>query len=117
MSRPVRQAAGDLVRALSDHERGLFDRPRGAKPRAGTSVTLWRLAGTWHVWSPGPEPGTWWVRASDAEARHLVEALTVKPDRGMPVARHLWRDCAAVSSREIRPAALSGARRKETGRG
>lgn len=110
MARTTRQADGDLVRTLDERDRNLFDRPRGSKPRAGTTVTLWRLDGEWAVWSPGPEPGTWWLRAANPDARDLMGALTAKPDRGAPVARRVWRDCIAVLSKEIRPAALGGGR-------
>ena len=110
MGRTTRQVDGDLVRAVAERDRGLYGRPRGARPRPGTTVTLWRLDGSWVVQSPAPEAGTWWLRATGPVAKHLVAALAERPDRGAPVVRAVWRDCIAVLSKEIRPAALGGAR-------
>lgn len=71
-------------------------------PRAGTTVHLWRLPGTWHIWSEGPAVGTWWLRAADDQATRTLVPLTAAPVRGAPVVRAVWKDCIAVASRDIK---------------
>lgn len=111
MSRATRSAAGgDLLRTLSIDERATYDQPRGTQPKAGTNVTLWRLPGSWHVSSEGPETGTWWLRPLDTAAADVGAQLVAKPDRGLPVVVRVWRGWIAVRSKDIRPAALGGAR-------
>lgn len=97
-----RAAAGDLVRVLDGAERSAYLGPRGAQPKEGGTVELWHLPGVWHVWSRGPETGTWWLRALDEDAATLAAQLEARPARGLPVVTKVWRDCIAVRSREIR---------------
>lgn len=110
MSRSTRQADGDLLNMLSPDERALYDAPRGAQPAPGTTVTLWRLPGSWHVSSEGPEAGTWWLRPMDGDAAQVGAALIAKPDRGLPAVVRVHKGWIAVRSKDIRPAALGGAR-------
>jgi len=110
MGRSTRQADGDLLRHLTADERAVRDQPRGAQPAPGSTVTLWQLPGTWHVSSEGPEVGTWWLRPLDAVAAEFGALLTDKPDRGLPVVVRAWKGWVAVRSKDIRPAALGGAR-------
>lgn len=102
MSRTTRTADGDLLTELSPADRNAYLQPRGGAPREGTNVRLWRLPGTWHVWSPGPDTGTWWLRAIDETAREAAHLLGETPSRGEPVVKATWKDCVAVRSREIR---------------
>lgn len=104
----AKPADGDLLIELTGPDRSRYLAPRGDKPREGTQVTLWRLPGQWAVWSPGPQAGTWWVRAQDATAREIVEQITARPDRGYPVAQGWWKDCLAVKSRDIHPGRAGG---------
>lgn len=46
-----------------------------AHPAVGSSVSLWRIAGTWHVWSPGPKRGTWWLTAADGVADDVLATM------------------------------------------
>lgn len=94
---------GDLVAPTTTALRNALKAPRGSTPKAGTNVTLWRLAGSWHVWSDGPASGTWWLKAIDEEATELAALLEKKPSRGAPVVTAVWKDCIAVASKEIRP--------------
>jgi hypothetical protein len=110
MGRTTRQADGDLLMKLTPDERAMYDAPRGAQPAPGSTVTLWRLPGTWHVSSEGPEPGTWWLRPLDASAAEFGVLLTEKPDRGLPVVVRTHKGWVAVRSKDVRPAALGGAR-------
>lgn len=103
-TRTRRVADGDLLHKLDAAERHQLDLPRGGRPRAGTTVTLYRLGGTWSVWSEGPDVGTWWLRPTDAMARELVELLTDKPTRGMPAVTRVASGSIVVRSKEIRPA-------------
>lgn len=96
------KADGDLLIQLDGKDANDYKAPRGNPPRAGINVTLWRLPGTWHIWSAGPQEGTWWLRAVDRDAEETAEALAFKPSRGAPVVKATWKDCIAVSSREIR---------------
>lgn len=95
---------GDLLTPLDSTQRSAYLAPRGAPPRAGSIVHLWRLPGIWAVWSTGPTSGTWWVKAEDDVASQLVVQLEAKPSRGEPVVQQVWRQCIAVRSRDIRPA-------------
>jgi len=104
MSARLRRVAdGDLLRRLDPDERHQYDLPRGSKPAAGTTVRLWRLGGTWSVWSAGPETGTWWVRPMDAMAHEVVELLAEMPVRGLPAVVRVTADAIAVRSKDIRP--------------
>lgn len=103
MSRTPRQADGDLLTVLTATDSTRYKAPRGGTPVAGVTVHLWRLPGTWSVWSAGPEPGTWWINALDQVALDLVEVLTVNPSRGHPVVRRVWKNAIAVRSRDILP--------------
>lgn len=94
---------GDLVAPLTTELRNALKAPRGSTPRAGTNVALWRLAGSWHVWSDGPMTGTWWLKAVDQEAIDLAAQLEKKPSRGAPVVVRVWKDCIAVESKQIQP--------------
>jgi hypothetical protein len=94
---------GDLVAPMTTELRNALRAPRGSTPRTGTNVALWRLVGSWHVWSDGPASGTWWLKAVDQEAAELAALLERKPSRGAPVVVKVWKDCIAVASKEIRP--------------
>lgn len=94
---------GDLLTVLAPEQRNDYLAGRGSvAPRLGTTVRLWRLPGTWSIWSAGPAVGTWWLRAVDDEARHIIGPLTAAPVRGAPVVRAIWKDCVAVASRDIK---------------
>lgn len=94
---------GDLLAPLTTALRNALKAPRGSTPKEGANVSLWRLAGSWHVWSAGPETGTWWLKALDEEAAELAALLLEKPSRGAPVVVSVWNDCIAVPSKQIRP--------------
>lgn len=102
MSTRVRQQDGDLLIPLSDEQRAQYDGPRGCQPAVGADATLWRLRGTWHIWSPGPTVGTWWLKPVDVHAQAVVEQLRIKPDRALPVVTALAGGCIAVRSKDIR---------------
>lgn len=79
-----RTADGDLLAELSGSDRCMMLAPRGSTPVPGAQVTLWRLPGTWSVWSAGPVTGTWWLNPSDGRAQRTAADLATKPDRGLP---------------------------------
>lgn len=81
---PTKAAPGSLLRALPASDKALMDGPRGSTPVVGATVHLWRLPGTWSVWSPGPATGTWWLQARDAHAEQVLDALAPHPDKGLP---------------------------------
>lgn len=98
----VRQAGGDLLLPLSDDDRARYTGPRGSQPRAGTIVRLWRLPGTWSVWSAGPAVGTWWVQPHDEQARDVAVLLADKPSRGAPTVTAVWAGKGGLISLSIR---------------
>lgn len=65
---------------------------------------LWRLPGTWSVWSEGPESGTWWLQPVDDVATATGLLLEDASSRGAPVVLRTWHGSIAVRSRDIRPA-------------
>jgi hypothetical protein len=102
----VKQKDGSLLRPLDASAKALMDGPRGGTPVVGSTVTLWRLPGTWSVWSAGPTTGTWWLQARDADAEHTLDALHGHADRGLPDVTQLYETprvrAIAVRSKAIR---------------
>lgn len=103
---PVKQRLGDLLRELDPSDQRLMDGPRDGTPVAGSVVHLWRLPGTWSVWSAGPTQGTWWLQARDTAAEAVVDALHGHPDRGLPDVTQMYLTprvrAIAVTSKAIR---------------
>lgn len=80
--------------------------PRGAKVRVGGVYRMWQLPGKWYAWSDGPEQGSYWVMALDAEAREVVDTLTEHPDWGDPVVIRRSVRAIAVKTKQLKPQAL-----------
>jgi hypothetical protein len=80
----VKQKDGALLRPLDPSTKALMEGPRGSTPVVGATVTLWRLPGTWSVWSPGPATGTWWLTPRAADAEHVLDQLELQPDLALP---------------------------------
>lgn len=92
----------NLLARLTSEEENRRKAPRGATPREGTVVTVWRLPGTWAVWSQGPTAGTWWLQAQDDEAARIADLVAENPSRAESVVTATWKRCIAVRARDIR---------------
>ncbi|WP_263121152.1 hypothetical protein [Cellulomonas sp. RIT-PI-Y] len=102
----TRQRDGDLLAVLDPSSKALMDGPRGATPVVGATVTLWRLPGTWSVWSAGPTTGTWWLQPRDDDAERILTRLVAAPARGLPDVTQVYDSprtrAAAVRTKAIR---------------
>lgn len=91
-----------IVRELTDQEVNLRATKRGFKPKPGRNVNLWRMDGTWKVWSEGPAVSTWWLLPVDDEARDVYVAVRSVQGSGAPVVLQALQGSIAVHTKDVK---------------
>lgn len=91
-----------IVRDLTDQEVNLRATKRGFKPKPGRNVNLWRMDGTWKVWSEGPSVSTWWLLPVDDEARDVYVAVRSVQGSGDPVVIQALQGAIAVHTKDVK---------------
>lgn len=91
-----------LVRDLTGKELDLYASKRGFKPKVGRNVNLWRMDGTWKVWSPGPAVSTWWLLPVDDAAEEVYVAVRSVQGSGAPVVQQALQGAIAVHTKDVK---------------
>lgn len=91
-----------LVRELTAEEANRYAAKRGFKPKPGRNVNLWRMDGTWKVWSEGPDTSTWWLLPVDDAARGVYASVSAEQGAGAPVVRTALQGAVAVHTKDVK---------------